>query len=175
MALRSWSQPTLPKPTYEDPADPVLGWTAQQVAGPTQRQAYAPWDARHVFRTAADITDASSAPTTAAATTGGTLKAADGPFVYAYAWGTAKSQSKVSTAASGQAVTGSTATVTVTVPSLPSWADRTYVYRQVSGALAFLGTTTTTTFLDDGSATPVTAATPFTTAGGNAVEKEVNH
>lgn len=175
MALRTWSQPTLPKPTYEDAADPVLGWTAQHDAGPTNRQPYAPWDTRHVFRTAADITDATSAPTTAAATTGGTLTAAGGPYVYAYSWGTAKGQSKVSTAASGQAVTGTTAKVTVTVPALPAWADRTYVYRQVNGALALLGTTTTTTYVDDGSVTPNTSATPLTTAGGDAVLKEVNH
>lgn len=171
---RSWTAPTLPKATVEDPNDPVLGWDVQLDHGPNHLQGYAPWVASRKFVTAADIVDPTNAPTTAAATTGGTLTAAGGPFVYAYSWGTAKSETKVSPAAAGQAVTGSTAKVTVTVPTLPTWADRTYVYRQVSGNLLLVGTTAGTTFVDDGSVTPYGFG-PQTTTGGTAVLKEVMH
>jgi hypothetical protein len=43
MALRTWTLPTLPKATIEDPNDTILGWTAQHTGGPTHLEAYAPY------------------------------------------------------------------------------------------------------------------------------------
>ena len=43
MPLRTWTLPTLPKATIEDPNDVSLGWTAQHTLGPTETAAFAPY------------------------------------------------------------------------------------------------------------------------------------
>ena len=155
--FRTWTKPTLAKPTVEDANDPVLGWGAQYTAGPTHLQGYAPWDARHTFVRATDVQTPTVAPTAATATTGGTLAAAT--YVYAYSFATAKSESLASVTVS-QTTTGTTSTVTVTVPAIPggAWYSRINVYRQVAGVLLRVGTTTTTTFVDTGAVVPAVAA-----------------
>lgn len=169
---RTWTKPTRPAATVENADDPVLGWGAQYTQGPTHLQGYAPWATGYKFVKTSDIVDPTTAPTAAAATTGGTLAAAT--YVYAYSRGTAKSETLVSSTVS-QATTGATGKVTLTLPAIPggSWYDRLYVYRQVSGVLKRVGSTTTTTFVDDGSVTPSIVAQ--TTAPSSAVYYEVNH
>lgn len=149
---RVWSKPTLPKATVEDADDPVLGWTAQHDpgAGPDERQAYAPWKAAaYPFVEPAAIKDPTAAPTTGTATTGGTLAAST--YTYVYTWATEKGETLPSPVSSGQATTGSTSTVTVTVPARPTWARFTKVYgRTGSGNRRLVGQTTTTTLVDTG-------------------------
>lgn len=151
---RTWTLPTLPKATVEDPNDPVLGWTVQHDKGPNHLEAYSPWAPSYNVVTA--VADPTSAPTLATATTGGTLAAAT--YVYAYSWVARNGGETLPSSTASQAATGSTSTVTVTVPAKPAWADKTAVYRQTSGTLRYIGSTTTTSFVDDGSVTPTLAA-----------------
>ena len=162
MALRTWVKPTLPKATVEDPNDPVLGWSAQTTAGPTHVQAYAPWQAGFQYLQAPNLV-APAAPTTAQSGTGGTLGA--GTYVYACAFGTEEGAAIPSANSTGIVVaSGTTNSITVTVPAKPAWADRVYVYGRVAGALTLLGTTATTTFADTGAAGTTAEPVSYSTA-----------
>lgn len=169
---RTWTKPSQSAPTVEDADDPVLGWAAQYTAGPTQAEAYAPWADGYAFRTSADIANPTVDPTAGTSGTGGTL-AAD-TYVYAYSFGTLKSETLVSNTVS-QATTGSTSTVTLTLPAIPggAWYDRLYVYRETAGVLQRIGSATTTSFVDHGTVTPTIVAQ--TTAPSTASFYEVNH
>lgn len=162
MALKTYSLPTLPAATVENANDPVLGWTNLYTLGPTHLEAYSPWAPSYNVVKPGDIADPTTAPTLATAGTGGTLTNAT--YVYAYAWVGRNGGETLPSSTGSQATTGSTSTVTVTVPAKPAWADVTAVYRQVGGTLRRIGTTATTSFVDTGAADTTNAGAALSTS-----------
>jgi lysophospholipase L1-like esterase len=105
------------------------------------------------------ISNPTTPPAIATATSGGTVPA--GTYYVKYTW---ISSSGGETAASSEAsvtTTGSTSTITVTVPSLPAGCSQTNIYiSSSSGSETYQGNTTTTTYTQSAAITTTGNGTP---------------